>query len=418
VTPPNHLYAQCSPLSPPRDRPPGRTQPAWPDVRFRFPTHRDTLMLVHVLIVNYNGRHLLAECLPSILSAAKRSRHECRVAVVDNDSSDGSTTWLRQTYPQVELFACRNESLVSLNRVLPRMSGSVALLLNNDVKFSLDVASHKTKSNEAESVNPIDALVTPLCHQPRTGQRCFMSAPRCYQFDGATLEGFKTAVEWSHGLVRATGRFEGADVCAGSPDWTASAGAAMAVDRELFVELGGFDPLFLPGRIEDLDFAYRAYLAGHYAVYVPDALVYHRGAATFGKEFGTSGNAQLALRNTLLFQWKNFRHPRHIARMAVGWSLRLAADVAGTALVWRAGRWRFTRACLQAVGCWRRRPTTRRARRNLAAERAFFRRFHPRALRERAVWYRLSERSDLIRQRVLSGDFSTDPQPTEVARAG
>jgi GT2 family glycosyltransferase len=369
------------------------------------------VMLVHILVLNYNGRQLLAECLPSILAAADGSRHECVVAVVDNDSSDGSTAWLRHTFPQIELHCCRNEGLASLNRVLPLLSGAVALLLNNDIKFSLDRADVVPTT-----VNPIDALVEPLRHPPRSRQRCFMSAPRCYQCDGTTLEGFKTSVEWSHGLVRATGRFDGADKCALTADWTASAGAAMAVDREVFVGLGGFDPLFFPGRIEDLDFAYRAYLAGHHAVYVPEAVVYHQGAATFAHEFGTSGNEQLALRNTLLFQWKNLRHPRHLARMAVGWSLRLAADIARAPLARRGTRLHFAKACWQAIRCWRRRRTTMVARTNLTAERAFFSRFHPRAMRRRGMWYRAGEQLESTVRNTACPIETSRPPRVEVAR--
>ncbi|MEZ6069143.1 MAG: glycosyltransferase [Pirellulales bacterium] len=367
-------------------------------------------MLVHVLVLNYNGRRLLAECLPSVLAAAAASRHDCRVAVLDNDSSDGSASWLRQTFPEVEIFACRNEGLASYNRVLPRLDGTVALLLNNDIKLSLD--------DVQPAVNPIDALVQPLLGERAGRQHCFMSAPCCYQFDAATLEGFKTAVQWRYGLVQATGRFAGAEACATVPDWTASAGAALAVQRELFVALGGFDPLYFPGRIEDLDFAFRGYMAGHHAVYVPDSVVYHRGAATFGRAFGAAGNDHLALRNTLLFQWKNLRHPRHLVRMALGWPLRLAVDLLQAPLVPSGARLRFARACWQAAGCWRRRSTTLAARRNPSAERTYFARFHPRAVRRRATWYRLSERAETTTPRVVvcgaqSDTATVTPTPVE-----
>jgi elongation factor G len=65
------------------------------------------------------------------------------------------------------------------------------------------------------------------------------------------------------GLVQATAIFAGAEQIAGRSGPTASAGAALAVNRRVFCALGGFDPLYLPGRIEDLDFAYRGFLAGY-----------------------------------------------------------------------------------------------------------------------------------------------------------
>jgi len=51
-----------------------------------------------------NGRELLAECLPSVLRAAEVSRHECRVAVIDNASTDDSVGWLSRMFPEVEIY--------------------------------------------------------------------------------------------------------------------------------------------------------------------------------------------------------------------------------------------------------------------------------------------------------------------------
>jgi GT2 family glycosyltransferase len=85
----------------------------------------------------------------------------------------------------------------------------------------------------------------------------------------------------------------------------------MAVHRGKFLELGGFDPLFLPGRYEDLDLAFRGWLRGYKAVYVPHAVAYHKGRATFGLHFGARGIDRLDVRNSLLFAWKNL-HTRSL----------------------------------------------------------------------------------------------------------
>jgi GT2 family glycosyltransferase len=86
----------------------------------------------------------------------------------------------------------------------------------------------------------------------------------------------------------------------------------LAVRRDRFLELGGFDDLYLPGRFEDLDLAFRGWLAGWRAYFVPDALAYHKGSATFGPRLGR-GIPELDARNALLFAWKNLREPRHVA---------------------------------------------------------------------------------------------------------
>ncbi len=138
---------------------------------------------------------------------------------------------------------------------------------------------------------------------------------------------------------------------------TASAGAALAVDRDKFASLGGFDPLYLPGRLEDLDFAYRGYQAGYRAVYVPEATAWHRGMVTFGRVYGSWGCDELALRNTLLFQWKNLRHPAHLARQMAGLPLRLALELLRAPWAPRRRRWRFVRALMGAMARRRQQPS-------------------------------------------------------------
>ena len=61
-----------------------------------------TIDRTHILVLNYNGRGLLGECLPSIVEAAVRAPVACRVTVVDNSSSDGSCEWVARA-----LAGCR-----------------------------------------------------------------------------------------------------------------------------------------------------------------------------------------------------------------------------------------------------------------------------------------------------------------------
>jgi len=333
-------------------------------IRYRA---KGMLLSIHVLILNYNGRRLLAECLPSVLRAAGVSRHRCDVAVIDNASSDGSAAWLAENYPQVRLIRRPNRGLCSLNDVVPRLEGPVAVLLNNDIKLEPDC---------------LDPLIAPLA----ADRRCFMTAPRCRLFDGRTYEGFKTAVRWRWGLVQATAHFSGHESVIERPGLTASAGAAMAVDCQKFAELGGFDPLYLPGRLEDLDFAFRGYMAGYHARYVPESLVHHRGMATFAAVYGRQECDRLALRNTLLFQWKNLRCPKHLLRQLAALPLRLGYDICRAPWVAREGRWAFCRAvggALRRVGRMPAGPQ-RNARQRLR-EHEFFDRFAPKQMTQAGI---------------------------------
>ncbi|MBX7167147.1 MAG: glycosyltransferase [Pirellulales bacterium] len=270
-------------------------------------------MPIQIVVLNYNGRHLLEQCLPSVVRAAANSRYECRVVVIDNHSQDDSRKLLSAHFKQVRVFERDNRGLCSYNTVLGELDGQVAVLLNNDVQLDPDA---------------IDPLVEPLLDPTISGRhRLFFTAGQCWQLDDQGYEGFRTAVRWSWGLVQATWDFIGYEEGIDRPGLTASAGAALAVDRELFLKLGGYDPLYLPGRLEDLDLSYRAYQAGYVGWYVPESKATHIGAATFKHEFGQRGCERLALRNTLLFQFKNLLHPEHRLRMWTGIAVRLVREV-------------------------------------------------------------------------------------------
>jgi hypothetical protein len=96
--------------------------------------------------------------------------------------------------------------------------------------------------------------------------------------------------------------------------------------------------------------------------------------------FGAAGSDQLALRNTLLFQWKNLRHPAHWLREATGISARLLAEPLRAIAAPRDQRWRFTRAVWSAWRRWQQMGHVSRRADSLATlrrERDYFRRFHP-----------------------------------------
>jgi len=327
-------------------------------------------MRVYLLVLNHNGRPLLEECLPSALRAAEGSRHQCAAAVIDNDSTDDSVAWLTRHFPRIGVIRRPNRGLCSFNDVVADLGDSVAVLLNNDIKLAPGC---------------IDPLIEPLESDPA----CFMTAPRCWLFDGSTYEGFKTAVRWRWGLVQATALFPGHEAAIDVPSFTASAGAALAVDCRKFTAIGGFDPLYLPGRLEDLDFAFRGHMAGYHGRYVPESDAYHYGMASFGKAFGTEGCDRLALRNTLLFQWKNLRHPLHVVRHIAALPVRMAYDMCRTPLAPSGRRLAFTRALLAALSrLGRLSSNDHRAAGSTAREREFFRRFHPRRMSETATTVR------------------------------
>ena len=276
----------------------------------------------HILVLNYNGLDLLAECLPDVIAAA-REVPGCRVSVVDNESTDGSVAYLAREWPDVGVIPAANHGLASFNGVARDLPEPVLLLLNNDVKLE-------------------PGSVAPLVDAVRDHPDALFAAPCCWTFDRAAYEGMRTRVRTRFGLIQGLCRFPGHEAQVHRADLTASSGPVLAVDRAKFLELGGYDPVFFPGRIEDLDLGFRGWMAGWKGYYVPESIALHRGFGSFGPAFGATGCDRLAARNTLIFAWKNLAGGRLAAHLA--W---LPARVA---VALASGRPAFVRALAEAAG--------------------------------------------------------------------
>lgn len=89
-------------------------------------------MKLSIIIVNWNTRDLLSDCLSSIYEPALDIDFE--VLVVDNDSSDGSQAMINNQFPEVKLTANSNNPgfAIGNNQALRVCSGEYVLLLNPD----------------------------------------------------------------------------------------------------------------------------------------------------------------------------------------------------------------------------------------------------------------------------------------------
>ncbi len=276
---------------------------------------------VHVLVLNHNGRALLERCLPSVVDCARHAQRTCRVSVVDNDSVDDSVQFVQRRWPDVAVMTMPNRCLVSFNEAVERVDEPIVLLLNNDVK--LDAGC-------------VDRLAETIERRPD----CLLASPLCFGFDGR-YEGTLSELCFTRGMVH-TRLVQPTDARpAEGTRFTASAGAVLAVDRAKFLALAGFDPLYLPGRYEDLDLAFRGWLAGWTACFVPDAVAWHLGRATFGPQWGERSD-ELDSRNALLFAWRHLRSPLH-------WGSHLTFLVAR--VIWSVARCRkpFLRGLAGAI---------------------------------------------------------------------
>jgi len=244
------------------------------------------ILETRIVVLNYNGRELMAECLPSIIEAAQRARRSTVVTVLDNQSTDDSVAFLRAQFPSVDIMPAKaNRILFSYNEALAKMRESVVILLNNDIRVAHDF---------------VDPLIDPF----ENDENVFAVGSQCRDFDGKGFQGEKSIAGMRFGLFWTDSRYPGYERDKDRPSWTAQV-ALGAVDREKFLKLGGYDDLYFPGMWEDTDISFRAYRSGWHCLYEPRSVIYHKGQVSFHKEYGSARRATIAYRNTFLFMWKN-----------------------------------------------------------------------------------------------------------------
>ncbi len=242
---------------------------------------------VSVVILNWNGAELLEECLPGIIEAASGYPAECQVLVADNGSTDTSLDVLRASFPSVDVLAfAENRGFgKGCNDGVAGAKHPVVVLLNNDVAV------------EPDFIEPlVELLIEPdtFAVMPRMGhwdrQRPFCSAIAGELRHGRFVQ--RWALDSVHG-----------DLCDEVTPTLYASGAAMAFRKEVFHDLGGFDPIYHPFYWEDTDLAYRAWKRGLMSWYQPRSRVYHKVGASMEK--GTVGRTHLMRRNRYLFHWRN-----------------------------------------------------------------------------------------------------------------
>jgi len=237
-------------------------------------------MRISIIVVNYNGKELLAKYLPSLLAAANKSKYQCSVGVIDNLSTDGSVDFIRNNFLSVEVFLSqKNEVICSYNAVLERISSDIVIMLNNDIEVKDDFVDYLVEHFNKQDV--------------------FFVAPRILNFDNS-YNGGKSYLKFSLGLLKCIVDEKNSL----NPGYTDCIGTG-AFRRSTFVELGGFDRLYLPGIWEEVDLCYRGLLSGKRGVYEPRSIIWHQDSITFNKIYGRKKKAVLAHRNMFLFIWKN-----------------------------------------------------------------------------------------------------------------
>jgi len=250
-----------------------------------------------ILIVSWDGKELLAECLPSVIEALKHDRGDHRILVVDNGSTDGTVEFLRREFPCVQVLPLdRNYGFIGgNNRGVTAVDTDIVVLLNNDMVVDEGFLGPLLAGFGDPSVFAV------------TSQIFFADPSRRREETGKTRARFEKGsfYLWHDDIG---GGDESEDVI---PVFWAGGGSC-AIDRAKYLEIGGFDLLYRPFYVEDVDVSYQAWKRGWKCLLAPASRVVHRHRSTSRRKYGENFVENTIRKNQFLFVWKNVTDARMI----------------------------------------------------------------------------------------------------------
>ncbi len=240
-----------------------------------------------IIVVNWNGRRYLEECLSALL-AQTYSPYE--IILVDNGSSDGSVEFVAQRFQEVKIIENgENLGFAAGNNVAIRQArGDYIVTLNNDTRAEPNWLEELVKIVETD--DRIGMCASKMLFYYHTG---------VLNSTGISLD--IAGIAWD----RRGGEQD--DGCEREPIeiFGPCAGAAL-YRREMLEEIGLFDEDFFAYH-EDVDLAWRARSRGWRCIYNPRAVVYHIHSGT-GLE-GSAFKNRLLGRNKIWTIVKNYPSP-------------------------------------------------------------------------------------------------------------
>ena len=246
---------------------------------------------VSVIVVNYNGLSFLKGCFDSLLASASP---DTELLMVDNGSTDESVVFMERHYPRVRIIkSATNLSYSGGNNLgIRHARGQYVVLLNNDTEVTpgwLEPLLDELGSDERIAA----------C-QPKILD---MTNRKAFEYAGAA-GGFmdRLGYPFLRGRIfdtveEDTGQYQ-------SPvDLFWTSGVAMAIRRDVLDEAGMLDEDFVL-HMEEIDLCWRLHLLGYRMRVRTDAVIYHYGGGTLGRE--QASKMYYNHRNSVFMLLKNY----------------------------------------------------------------------------------------------------------------
>ena len=249
--------------------------------------------VVSIVLVNYNGADVVLDCLRSLLQFLHMIPYE--TIVVDNASTDGSTTLIRENFPTVQLLKqVENRGFGAGNNVgAKHAKGEFLFFLNTDTLLTSDVLLPLVMlMKEHLEVGIIGTKLLNMDGSLQLSIASEISIAGEYK----TLKQLKQCNNAQHRLAieQKFSQSQTVDIVIG---------AAFFMRKSVFEALNGFDETFFM-YFEESDLCQRARDRGWQVLYMPDVAITHLGGYSVGK---VSDRMRLEYRRSQLYYYQKHR---------------------------------------------------------------------------------------------------------------
>ena len=224
---------------------------------------------IKILILNWNGKHLLKPCLDSV-SAIDYPNYS--VMVIDNGSTDNSVKMVKEKFSEVELLELENNNGFAggYNRCFTRLKDEYSgfiLLLNNDTEVDPDILNSFIQAKEKYGDNNLYG-----------GKIFYQNNQELIWYAGGNVD--LKYLKIFHRGIRQNDSAEFSKPL--QTDYIT--GCCLFTSMEVINQLNGFDERFnMYG--EDVELCLRAKKEGINCYYWPDAKLFHHVSASLGGAF-------------------------------------------------------------------------------------------------------------------------------------
>jgi len=242
---------------------------------------------VSIIVINYNGIHYLKDCFESV-EKLDYPMDKYEVIMGDNASSDGSVEYVKENFPHVNIlkFEMNYGFCEGNNKCAKTAKGEYVVFLNNDTIVDKFWLINLVKGMQSEK--DIISCGCKMLKPPSDGKKIIDYAGGKITYEMNLYEGIYEIDDEKYNIQKYTGF---------------GCGAGVMVDRNFFLDIGGFDKYYFAGG-EEVELGLRAWQYGYKVLYVPSAVMVHKRFATFKNVnyWATS----LWSKNILYFIFKNY----------------------------------------------------------------------------------------------------------------